>query len=346
MAGVVSSPRGGFRIAAGAALLVVSGVLVLRASGAWPGDAVVWPSLLAALGGLLIWHQPRSHARRRRAWAAHPPAEQAAPARATPALLRSLPRPELSGMGLGIALVLGAGLAFLWANGALRPAGEVVLAALVALAAVALVFAPSWRRLARSLATERAERVRAQEREEVAAHLHDSVLQTLALIQRNAQDPQQVAALARRQERELRAWLAGEEDEPVPSSLAAALDAAAVELEESLGATVEVVTVGDGPLDDSGVAVVAAAREAMLNAAKFAAGGPVSVYAEVGDERIQVFVRDRGDGFDPEAVPPERRGLRESIRGRMRRAGGTAVVRSEHGGGTEVELSIAREPST
>ena len=346
MAGAVSSSRGGFRIAAGAALLVVSGLLVLRASGAWPGDAVVWPSLIAALGGLLIWRQPRTTGRRRRAWAAHPPAETAPPARATPALLRSLPRPELSRMGLGIALVLGAGLGFLWANGALRPAGEVVLAALVALAALALIFAPSWRRLASSLAAERAERVRAQEREEVAAHLHDSVLQTLALIQRNAGDPKEVAALARRQERELRGWLAGEEDEPVPSSLAAALDAAAAELEESLGAKVEVVTVGDVPLDDSTAAVVGAAREAMLNAAKFAPGAPVSVYAEVGDQRIQVFVRDRGDGFDPEAVPPERHGLRESINGRMRRAGGTAVVRSERRRGTEVELSIAREPGT
>jgi signal transduction histidine kinase len=345
MAGAVSSSRGGFRIAAGAALLVVSGLLVLRASGAWPGDAVAWPSLIAALGGLLIWRQPRP-TRRRRAWAAHPPAEPTAPARATPALLRSLPRPELSRTGLGIALVLGAGLAFLWANGALRPAGEVVIAALVALAALALIFAPSWRRLASSLAAERAERVRAQEREEVAAHLHDSVLQTLTLIQRNADDPKQVATLARQQERELRGWLAGEEDEPVPTSLAAALDAAAVEIEQSLGATVEVVTVGDGALDDAAGAVVAAAREAMLNAAKFAPGGPVSVYAEVADERIQVFVRDRGDGFDPDAVPPERHGLRESIKGRMRRAGGTAVVRAQPGRGTEIELSIAREPST
>ncbi|MDQ3935760.1 MAG: ATP-binding protein, partial [Actinomycetota bacterium] len=121
-----------------------------------------------------------------------------------------------------------------------------------------------------------------------------------------------------------------------------ALEAAAAEVESATGATVEVVAVGDCPLDERAAAVAAAAREAMLNAAKFGEGSPVAVYAEAGDERIQVFVRDRGPGFDPAAVPPERRGVRESILGRMERAGGRAAVRPSQGGGTEVEIVLER----
>ncbi len=332
----------GLRIASGAGLLVIAGLLMLRASGAWVGDALVWPALVAALGGLLIWRQPVAIlGRKQRGWAAHAPAPEPAPREASSAL-RSLGRPEVSRTGLGIALVLGAGFAFLWANGALRPAGEVVLAALAALAAVALIFAPSWRRLARSLASEKAARVRAQEREEVGAHLHDSVLQTLALIQRSAGDPRQVAKLARRQERELRTWLAGESSEAAAENLAAALKAAAFEVETATGASVEIVAVGDCPLDERAETALAAAREAMLNAAKFAADHSVAVFAELAPERVQVFVRDRGDGFDPDAIPTKRRGVRESILGRMRRAGGSATIRSQPGQETEVEISIER----
>ena len=256
--------------------------------------------------------------------------------------VRALGRPEVSRGGLGVALVLAGGFAFLWANGAMRPAGETVLAGLAVLIAVALIFAPSWRRLARSLAAERTERIRSQERADVGAHLHDSVLQTLALIQRSAEDPKQVAALARRQERELRGWLAGGDSREPGDRLAAALEAAAAEVEAAAGGSVEVVAVGDCPLDERGGAWLAAAREAMLNAAKFAGEAPVSVYAELSGERIQVFVRDRGAGFDPAAVPQARRGVRESIIGRMRRAGGRATVRSLPGGGTEVEITIDR----
>jgi signal transduction histidine kinase len=175
------------------------------------------------------------------------------------------------------------------------------------------------------------------------------VLQTLALIQRSAEDPRQVAALARRQERELRGWLAdGDAHGPGDGDgegerLAGALEAAAVEVEATVGGTVEVIAVGDCALDERAGAVLGAAREAMLNAAKFAGQAPVSVYAELSDERIQVFVRDRGAGFDPAKVPPARRGVRESIVGRMDRAGGRAVVRSQPGGGTEVELALDGE---
>jgi signal transduction histidine kinase len=334
-------PRGGSRIALGAGLLVGSGLLFVRAAGPWPGDAIVWPAVVAVLGALLIWWAPSVVPRRRRGWAAHR-AYESPPAREPSARTRALGRPEVSRGGLGVALVLAGGFAFLWASGATRPAGETLLAGLAVLVAVALIFAPSWRRLARSLAAERTERVRSQERADVGAHLHDSVLQTLALIQRSADDPQQVAALARRQERELRGWLADGDSREPGERLAGALDTAAAEVEAVAGGSVEVVAVGDCPLDECGGAVIGAAREAMLNAAKFAGRSPVSVYAELSEERIQVFVRDRGAGFDPSAVPPARRGVRESIVGRMRRAGGSAAVRSLPGGGTEVEITIDR----
>ncbi len=337
-------PRGGIRIAIGAGLLVVSGLLFVRAAGPWPGDAIVWPAAVAALGALLLWRASGALPARRRGWAAHRPHETspAVPAREPSATVRTLGRPEVSRGGLGVTLVLAGGLAFLWANGALRPAGETALAGLAVLIALALIFAPSWRRLARSLAAERTERIRSQERADVGAHLHDSVLQTLALIQRSAEDPKRVAALARRQERELRGWLAGEDSRERGERLAGALETAAAEVEAAAGGTVEVVAVGDCSLDELAGAVVGAAREAMLNAAKFAGQAPVSVYAELSEERITVFVRDRGAGFDPAAVPPARRGVRESIIGRMHRAGGGATVRALPGGGTEVEIAIDR----
>ena len=238
--------------------------------------------------------------------------------------------------------MLAAGIAFLWANGAVRPAGEAVLAAVAVLIAAALIFAPSWRSLARSLAAERTERIRSQERADVGAHLHDSVLQTLALIQRSADDPKRVAGLARTQERELRTWLAGGHAESGDERLAGALEAAAAEVDAAGGSSIEVVAVGDCDLDESAASVLAAAREAMLNAAKFAGERPISVYAELSRSHIQVFVRDRGGGFELSAVPAERRGVRESIVGRMQRAGGRASVRSSAEQGTEVELTLER----
>ena len=168
--------------------------------------------------------------------------------------------------------------------------------------ALALLLAPWWLRLTRGLTEERAERIRTQERAEVAAHLHDSVLQTLALMQKRADDPREVAALARRQERELRAWLNGSE-RARDATLAAALEAAVADVEDAHGVPVDVVAVGDRPLDDAGEALVAAAREAVLNAVKFAPDAAISVFAEVRGDRAEVFVRDRGPGFDLAAVP-------------------------------------------
>jgi signal transduction histidine kinase len=193
----------------------------------------------------------------------------------------------------------------------------------------------------RRLTVERSARIRSQERAEVAAHLHDSVLQTLALVQRRAGDPSEVAKLARHQERELRSWLAGAEARP-RERLADALRAAAEEVEEAHGVPVEAVVGGDAALDERLEALVAAAREALTNAAKFASeGGEVRLYAEIENGTAKVFVDDRGPGFDPEAIPADRRGLRESIIGRMRRHGGRVEIRSAPETGTEVELEMS-----
>jgi signal transduction histidine kinase len=217
----------------------------------------------------------------------------------------------------------------------------VALAALVVATAVILISAPFWRALLRRLGTERVARARADERANVAAHLHDSVLQTLALIQKRSDDPEQVARLARRQERELRDWLADNEPSRPDERLADALRAAAAEIEDAHGTPIEAVVVGDARLDDRSRALVAASREALTNAVKFAsAGGPVRLYAEIDSAAARVFVDDRGPGFDPDAIPADRRGVRESIIGRMQRHGGSAEIRSAPGEGTEVELGL------
>jgi signal transduction histidine kinase len=180
----------------------------------------------------------------------------------------------------------------------------------------------------------------------LAAHLHDSVLQTLTLMQKRANDPREVAALARRQERELREWLAGDGQRSTEGSFAAALRSAAEEIEDDHRVAVETVVVGDCELDERAEAVLGAAREALLNAAKHAPEpAPIRVYAEIDGAGIEVFVRDRGPGFELAAVPSDRRGVRESIVGRMERAGGRAEIRSIPGGGTEVGLAIGRVDS-
>jgi signal transduction histidine kinase len=250
---------------------------------------------------------------------------------------------RLSWLGFGIALAAGAGLILLWATGALDPAGEVALAVLVVAAALGLISAPIWWGLIRRVSVERSARIRSEERAELAAHLHDSVLQTLAVMQRRADDPAEVAKLARRQERELRSWLAGSGPARPGERLADALRGAAEDVEESHGTPIDLVVVGDARLDEPLDALVAATREALTNAAKFAGGGgPVRLYAEIEDGGARVFVDDRGPGFDPESLPEDRRGVRESIIGRMRRHGGRAEIRSEPGG-TEVELEIRGE---
>jgi signal transduction histidine kinase len=271
---------------------------------------------------------------------------------------------------VGIALIAG-GLALAWRQGgsfrsdaplsywglALAAVGAVALfsgggtsSSLLAPGAVAgallLIGGPWLWRLALDRDVERTARIRSEERADVAARVHDSVLQTLALIQRHADEPRRVAALARRQERELRGWLYG--DQPLgddSASLNAALSTVAGDVEELHGVRVELASAGDCPVDASVSALVLAAREAMTNAAKFAGVEEIDVYAEVGDDSVSVFVRDRGAGFDRAAVPADRRGLVESIEGRMERAGGRASIVTTPGGGTEVELHLPRRTS-
>jgi signal transduction histidine kinase len=214
-----------------------------------------------------------------------------------------------------------------------------LLFALVALAGVGLALAPLLWRMFGQLRAEREGRIREQERAEVAAVVHDQVLHTLALIQRNAGDATTVHRLARSQERTLRNWLYQPTGSPT-EHFAAAVEQVVAEVEEAYPIAVETVVVGDREVDDAAAAVVAATREALVNAARHAKVGTVSLYAEIEPERISVFVRDRGVGFDPEQVEADRHGLRGSIVGRMQRFGGTAQVRSAPAEGTEVQLRM------
>ena len=243
---------------------------------------------------------------------------------------------------LGLGLV-GAGIAvFLVASPGLDSPRAGILATAAIAVGLSLVFGPWWWRLTRDLAVERQERIRSQERAEVAAHIHDSVLQTLALIQRNAADARVVGALARSQERELRSWLYGPPAPDPGGSVAAALQRVSDEVEDRHGVAVETVEVGDCPVDDRLAALVLSSREALTNAARHSGAPAVSAYLEVEAHQVTVFVRDRGAGFDPGDVPGDRRGIADSIVGRMDRHGGRAAVRSEPGSGTEVELVMPR----
>jgi signal transduction histidine kinase len=223
---------------------------------------------------------------------------------------------------------------------ALRPLGGAVLV----IAAIVVIFGPWWLSLVRDLMSERQARALAEERSQMAAHVHDSVLQTLALIQRSADDPQNVVRLARAQERELRAWLfegraPGTLGEDV-TTLAEGVGLLQQHIEADHGITLQVVLVGDCSLTDGLRALLDAAREATVNAAKWSGAPQVSLYAEVEPDAVMLFVRDRGRGFDPDTVPVDRQGIARSIRARVARYGGTVVIRSAPGEGTEVELSV------
>ena len=218
-------------------------------------------------------------------------------------------------------------------------AGTALLAVAVTAAGLGLILGPWILRLAGAAAAERRERIRSEERAEMAAHLHDSVLHTLALIQR-ADAPPEVVSLARRQERELRAWLNGRMEAHGEESLGAALDGLAARIEREHAVSVDAVVVGDRPLDDRLRAVVLACQEAALNAARHSGAPRVFVYLEAEPDAVTAYVRDQGRGFDPAGIPADRRGIAESIRGRIQRAGGTAVVRTAPGSGTEVQIRV------
>ncbi|MCX4548792.1 PspC domain-containing protein [Streptomyces sp. NBC_01387] len=327
---LLRKPDGG-QIVALVALII--GVAIFIGNVDIGGDAspYIWPVLLIGAGVVLVWRQADNS--RRAHWT-----EVGRRSRLLP-LGRAL---------AGVALV-GAGLAaFIVIRGSSAQLGNVLTATLAVLAGIALLAGPWLVRMTQDLSQERLMRIRAQERAEVAAHVHDSVLHTLTLIQRNAEDPGEVRRLARAQERELRAWLykpegTGKDKDDEPETLAEAVKQSAAEVEDKHGVPLEVVVVGDCPLDEKLSAQMQAAREAMVNAAKYGGeGGAVQVYAEVEGRTVFVSVRDRGPGFDLDAVPDDRMGVRESIIGRMQRNGGTASLRSAPDGGTVVELEMER----
>ncbi len=318
------------------ALITLGLLLLLRGIGLWFGDAVVVPVVLAAAGSAVVWSRGDEDDRAR--WAAATP-------RMSPAALREAAGAPVSPVRVvaGTVLVAIAAAGFLTAHDAWSAVRDLGLAVIAAVAGAALLFGPWLYRLVQQLGAERRERIRQEERAELAAHLHDSVLQTLALIQRAADDSGRVVGLARRQERELRAWLYG----PKPrggatASLAAAVRGIADDVEAAHAVEVEPVVVGDIDVDDDVRALLAAVREAATNAAVHAGASKIDLFAEVEQDRVSAFVRDRGRGFDVATVPGDRRGIRDSVIGRVERHGGRASIRSTPGDGTEVELSMPR----
>jgi len=316
-----------FAVLALGVLLLVHGTPVLR-----QGTLPLLPTLLAGAGLAVMWRQADEAQRER--WLRMS-------SQIGGVVEGQSRRTLLLRIGGGVALVAAGVATFITVSGRWTATRNGLVGILAVLAGVALITGPWWWRLLADLSTERRERIRSQERAELAAHVHDSVLQTLALIQRHVDSPREVARLARGQERELRAWLY-RPDGQREAKLAAALEGVSAEVEDAYAVQVETVVVGDGEVDDRLAAVVQATREALVNAARHAGVSTVSLYAEVEPERVSVFVRDRGVGFDQGAVPDDRHGLHGSIVGRMERHGGTAAVRSAPGAGTEVELTMAR----
>lgn len=324
-------------IAAAVALITVVVLVLFVASelGAFVGS-YSWSLVIGLAGLVLIWRNAS-------------PEERPQLRRLTQPLGELLTTGGRSRRALMVRLVVAAGLLIggLYEVLGHHGAGQIVrpiVGVLLVIAAAMAIFGPWWLRVARDLVAERQARTRAEERAELASRVHDSVLQTLALIQRRADNPSEVAKLARAQERELRAWLF--EGRPVGSSgeedrtLTEAVRRLQKEVEELHGATVETVVVGDCPLDERVSGLVAACREATVNAAKWSGAPVVSVFAEVTDGEVSMFVRDTGAGFDPDQVPGDRKGLAESVYGRMARLRGSAKVRSAPGKGTEVALVL------
>ena len=300
-------------------------LMTARNIGLWPGDTIMVPAVVVATGSALLWYHGRE---------THPegdPLERVLQGRSTP--LRALG---------GVALAL-AGVVALVARGVRVQQLPAALAALaMALAGAAVLVGPYVGRLTTQLRDEERVRIRDQERNDMAAHLHDSVLQTLALMQRAAADPRRMVMLARRQERELRSWLYDVRASAAVGSLTARAEGIAAEVELDHGLPVDLVVVGDVEVTPSVDALLLAVREATVNAAKHAEADLVSIYIEVEPNAITAFVRDKGVGFDAKAIGVDRRGIAMSIRDRVERAGGRAMLDSSPGAGTEWELVVPR----
>ena len=310
---------------------LIGGVAAIVAVGtvatSLPTGGLAVPTILACLGGALIWRQASDPERGRLRTLSHD------------SLVAG--RTDVSGrvrLAAGAALVVLGGVLVLIKSD-FTAVRDGLLAMLVTLIGVALLTGPWWMRLVAQVGVERSERIRSQERADIAAHLHDSVLQTLALIQRNADSPREVVRLARGQERELRGLLY--DTRTASGQLADALRSAAAEVEDDYAVAVDVVLVGDVPLTDDLSARVNAARESLVNAAKHSQASSVSLYGEVEGDVVQVFVRDRGVGFDPDDVAEDRQGVRGSIIGRVERHGGTVRIVSKPNEGTEVSMRMS-----
>ncbi|NUP67300.1 MAG: PspC domain-containing protein [Nonomuraea sp.] len=293
-------------------------------TGASKGGIGMLPFAVGGIGALILWQQ--ADPERRKNWVSG----------ATKSIRTNRVRTLL-----GVALVVVGAVGFLYAQGELAQARPGLLFTVVVVGGIAVIAAPWLAGLWKELQLERRERIRQEERAEVAAMVHDSVLHTLTLIQRVSHDPREVTRLARSQERELRNWLY-QPAQDADATVAAAVRRIAAEEEDSHGVPIEIVCVGDIDLDPQGklAAMLKASRQAMVNAAKYSESPSISVYAEVEGSEVTIFVKDRGKGFDLEAVPLDRMGIRESIIGRMERHGGTARVRTEPGEGTEVMLTM------
>jgi signal transduction histidine kinase len=329
------SDRRGIALAAGLGSLLIVLVAIASAVGAGWLSAVEWPLVICTVGIALIWRNGTAEEQETMRHLAEPLVGLTGGGRRPRLVWRLVVAFALFAIGTGI-LVSG--------HESIKMLAPLAGAVLV-LAAIAVVLGPWWLGIARDLVAERRARIRAEERADMAARVHDSVLQTLAMIQRRADQPQQVIQLARAQERELRSWLF---DGRAPGSmdtemtLSAGVRQIQQEVEAQHGITVEAVTVADCELDDDLVALLEAAREATVNAAKWSGADVVSLFAEVEPGEVSLFVRDRGKGFDPDAVPADRKGLAESIHARMTRRGGEASIRSAVGQGTEVSLTMPR----
>jgi signal transduction histidine kinase len=329
--------RRGIALAAGLGSLLIVMLIIASALGAsWLTD-FAWPLVMSVTGIVLIWRNASADEQASMRRLAEPlrGLAEGGSRSASKTVLRAVAATLLLGGGLS-ALLTG------HPSHLLHPLGG---AALV-IAGIVVIFGPWWLRIARDLVVERQARVRAEERADMAARVHDSVLQTLALIQRRADEPQQVIQLARAQERELRSWLFGGRApgsmDGQATTVAAGVRLIQQEVEAQHGVAIEAVTVGDCELDDNLRTLLAAAREATVNAVKWSGADVVALFAEVEPTEVSLFVRDRGRGFDPAAVPDDRKGLAESVHARMTRRGGSATVRSVRGEGTEVSLTMPR----
>ncbi len=310
--------------ALGAALILVGVVILLYVSGFWFGEGLAWPVTLGAIGFAILWARSGEDRRGR-----------------SPLDVVISGRRPIARVAIGSLLIVGAMLVFLGNRYSISTAGPMLLAATVAIGGLGLIGGPWIWSIGRDLIDERSTRIRTEERAEMAAHLHDSVLQTLALIQR-APESREMASLARTQERELRAWLYGRAPALAGARLRDAVDAMAGRVEREQHVRVEAIVVGDVDLDERVRALVAAVGEATLNAARHSGATEVSVYVEVEEDAVSAFVRDLGTGFDPDAVAADRRGIADSIVGRLERHGGTATITSRPGGGTEVAMRLPR----